>query len=115
MSCKTILMTEEQWADSQFSIVRHYGSCSINGEFFVIVDKHGKDIFECSLEAERQGREKAIEPGEPCDLVRRDYVPVYRKLGRDGFLAWLRNDGADHSLEAAYEYACIKLSKRLRK
>lgn len=112
MSCKTILMTEEQWANSQFSIVRRYGSCSINGEFFIIVDKRGKDIFECSLEAERQGRDKAI---EPCDLVRRDYVPVYRKLGREGFLAWLRDESADHSLEAAYEYACIKLSKRLRK
>ena len=39
MSCKTILMTEEQWANSQFSIVRRDGSCSINGEFFIIVDK----------------------------------------------------------------------------
>lgn len=115
MSGKTILMTEEQWANSQFSIVRRYGSCIINGEFFIIVDKRGKDIFECSLEAERQGRDKAIEPGEPCDLVRRDYVPVYRKLGRDGFLAWLRDESADHSLEAAYEYAGLKLPKKLRK
>lgn len=110
-----ILMTEEQWADSQFSIVMHYGSCSINGEFFIIVDKRGKDIFECSLEAERQGRDKAIEPGEPCDLIRRDYVPVYRKLGRDSFLAWLRDKNADHSLDAAYKYAGLKLAKKPRK
>ena len=82
-----------------------------NGEFFIIVDKRGKDIFECSLEAERQGRDKAIEPGEPCELVRRDYVPVYRKLGREGFLAWLRDESADHSLEAAYEYAGLKQRK----
>ena len=111
MSCKIILMTEEQWANSQISIVMRYGSCCINGEFFVIVDKRGKYIFECSLEAERQGRDKAIEPGEPCDLVCCDYVPVYRKLGREGFLAWLRDESADHSLDAAYKFAGLKQRK----
>ena len=61
-------MDEEYWCNSQFSISRHFGRIQINGIFYVICNKEGKDIFELSLEAERAGREKAIEPGEPADL-----------------------------------------------
>ena len=39
-------------------------------------------------EKERKG--KAIEPGEPCDLVREDFVKYYKKLKRDKFLAVLK-------------------------
>ena len=39
---------------------------------------------------ERKGKEKAIEPGEPCDLVREDFVKYYKKLRRDKFLAVLK-------------------------
>lgn len=84
-----ILITEEYWANTQFSIARYYGRVRINNTNYVIVNKDGKDIFECSIEAERQGREKAIEPGEPADLCREDFVPIYRKLGRDKFLQFL--------------------------
>ncbi len=84
-----IVMTEEYWANTQFSIARYYGRVRINNENYVIVNKDGKDIFECSEEAERQGREKAIEPGELADLCREDFVPIYRKLGRDKFLQFL--------------------------
>lgn len=37
-----------------------------------------------------QGKEKAIEPGEPCDLVREDFIKYYKKLKRDKFLAVLK-------------------------
>ena len=111
----TILMTEDYWASSPFSSVRYFGGCKINGKAYIIVDKRGRDVYECTDEAMRLGREKAIEPGEPCDLVRCDYVPVYRKLGRDKFLAWLRDESVDHSIAAAYEYAGMKLPKKLRK
>jgi len=56
---------------------------------YVIVDKRGHDIFECSMEADREGREKAIEPGEPADLVDTRYVKIYRKVGRDKFIELL--------------------------
>jgi hypothetical protein len=92
-------MTEEFWANSQFSIARYYGSVKINGHEYVIVNKEGKDIFQCSIEAEMAKREKAIEPGEPCDLVRSDFVPFYRKLGRDRFLSVLRNNRASNDKE----------------
>lgn len=85
-------MTEEYWANSQFSIARYYGEIKFNGHEYVIVNKDGKDIFECSCEAEKEGREKAIEPGEPCDLCRRDFVPLYRRLGRNAFLELLRTN-----------------------
>ena len=81
-----IVMTEEYWANSMFSIARYYGKISVDGFDYVIVDKRGHDIFECSIEAEKAGREKAIELGEPADLCRVEFVPIYRKLGRDGFL-----------------------------
>ena len=85
-----ILMTEEFWAESHFSIVRHTGTIKAFGRTYVIVNKEGKDIFECSAEAEKEGREKAIEPGEPCDLVDVKYVPIYREIGRDRFIEWVK-------------------------
>jgi hypothetical protein len=89
-----IVMTEEYWANSPFSVARYYGVIKVRGVDYIIVNKEGKDIYECSAEAEKAGREKAIEPGEPCDLVDRRYVPMYRKLGRDKFIEWV-NEGLD--------------------
>lgn len=99
-----ILMTEEYWANSQFSIARYYGRVRAFDDTYVIVNKEGKDIYECTLEAEREGREKAIEPGEPCDLVLQGFVTFYRKLGRDKFLEVLNehNDTSKEELEAVF-------------
>lgn len=87
-----ICMSEEYWASSMFSVVRHTGEISISGHVFIIVNKDGKDIFQCSHEANKAGRQKAIEPGEPADLVRRDFVKYYRRLKRDRFLQVLRDN-----------------------
>ena len=85
-----ILMEEGYWRNSQFSIAKYYGEIDvkIGGEKirYVIVNKEGKDIFECSAEAEKAGRDKAIEPGEPADLVDKRYVPAYRLMGRKAFI-----------------------------
>lgn len=89
-----ILMEEEFWRNSQFSIAKYYGriNVKIGGETieYVIVNKEGKDIFECSAEAEKAGRDKAIEPGEPADLVDKRYVPAYRKMGREAFIKMIK-------------------------
>ena len=87
-----IVMTEQYWANTQLSFVRHTGRVAIDGHEYIIVDKRGHDIFECSLEAQKAGREKAIEPGEPCDLCRTDFVPIYRKLGRESFLQFIQEN-----------------------
>ena len=87
-----IVMTAQYWANTQLSFVRHTGRVAIDGHEYIIVDKRGHDIFECSLEAQKAGREKAIEPGEPADLCRTDFVPIYRKLGRDLFLKFIQEN-----------------------
>lgn len=86
----TILMTEEYWASTQLSVVRHYGQINMNGVHYIIVNKEGKDIFECSHEAIREGRDKAIPPGEPCDLIDKRFQKYYRKMGRERFMQWLK-------------------------
>ena len=87
-------MTEEFWASSPFSVVRFTGVIKAYGREFIIVNKEGKDIFQLSAEAEKAGRAKAIEPGEPADLVDRRYVPIYRKLTREKFTEWVK-EGLD--------------------
>lgn len=81
-------MAESYWANTHLSIARYYGGIKYNGHEYVIVNKDGKDIFECSMIAEKEGRKKAIEPGQPADLCRIDFVPIYRQLGREKFLAF---------------------------
>ena len=85
-------MAEQFWANSQFSIARNTGRIRVDGQEYVICNKDGKDIFECSRDAEKAGREKAIEPGEPADLVRTDVLPIYRKLGRDAFIRFCKEN-----------------------
>ena len=101
-------MEEEYWRNSQFSIAKYYGRINVNigGETieYVIVNKEGKDIFECSAEAEKTGRDKAIEPGEPADLVDKRYVPAYRKMGRDAFIKMIKRHH-DLTPEIAMELA----------
>lgn len=98
-----IVMTEEFWANSQLSIARYYGRIKVDGHEYVIVDKRGWDIFACSMEAEKLGREKAIEPGEPADLCRADFVPLYKKLGRDAFLKFIKDHPEIDSVKKAKE------------
>lgn len=89
-----ILMEEGFWKNSQFSIAKYYGAINvkIGGEtiMYFIVNKEGKDMFECSKEAEKAGRENAIEPGEPADLVDCRYIPAYSKMGRDAFIKMIQ-------------------------
>jgi len=85
-----ILLTEESWMNSNLSIARHYGAINIQGHRYIIVDKKGRDLYECSRLADEEGREKAIESGEPADLIRADFQNMYRKLGRDKFIVILK-------------------------
>lgn len=100
-----ICMTEEYWANSYFSIARYYGQIKVGNHTYVIVNKEGKDIFECSAEADKASREKAIEPGEPADLLRKDFLKHYRRLGRDRFLEVLMQNPrtTDKELQKIYK------------
>lgn len=87
---ETILITEEYWANSQFSVARYCGGLTINSKKYIIVNKEGKDLWECSAEADRDGRDKAIEPGEPADLILQELQPIYKALGRDKFIEYIK-------------------------
>ena len=100
MSNAPILMTEEFWANSQLSIVRYYGEITLDGRKYIIVDKHGRDIYECSAIAEREGREKAIEPGEPADLILATLRFAYRKLGRDRIIELIKECKTEEEIKA---------------
>lgn len=103
-----ICMSEEFWAGSHLSIARYYGRVKFGGHDYVIVNKEGKDIFQCSFEAEKEGREKAIEAGEPADLCRTDFVKYYKLLGRDKFLSVLKENQYTSDDELKKIYKTIK-------
>lgn len=86
---QAIVITEEFWANSQLSIARYFGQVNVDGHTYIIVNKEGKDIYELSEEAEKEGRRKVIAPGEPADLCRVDFIRYYRKLGREEMLKFL--------------------------
>lgn len=64
-----LVMAEEYWVNTQLSVARHYGQVRLNGHRYIIVNKRGMDIWECTHEANLLGRDKAIPAGEPCDLI----------------------------------------------
>ena len=100
MSNEPLLMTEEFWANSQLSIARYYGEITFNGRKYIIVDKHGRDLFECSAIADKEGREKAIEPGEPADLILSTLRFAYRKLGRDRIISLIKDGKTEEEIKA---------------
>jgi hypothetical protein len=102
-----ICMAEQYWAYSHFSIARYYGRINVHGQEYFIVNKDGIDVFALSAMAEKSGKEKAIEPGEPCDLVRVDFIKYYKKLKRDRFIAILK----EHPHASAKELKTIMEEK----
>lgn len=95
MKTTPIMMTEEYWANSQFSIARYYGGITIGKKDYRIVNKQGRDLFELSDPESKYyvgDNNKAIEPGEPADLVLKEWIPIYRKLGRERFIEMLQNN-----------------------
>lgn len=91
-----ILLTEESWRNSPLSTARICGAVRVNGHVYSIVDKQGTDLFTLSAKAEKEGRDKAIEAGEPCDLVRNDFISYYKTLGRDRFIEVLKEHPYDN-------------------
>lgn len=78
---KTILLTKESWMNSHLSVAKYSGGVQVTGEdgktrTLLIVNKEGKDLTQVG-----------IPPGEPADLVDKEFIPLYKKLGRDLFIA----------------------------
>ena len=100
MSNAPLLMTEECWANSQLSVARDFGGITFAGRKYIIVDKLGRDLFECSDIADREGRDKTIEPGEPADLILSTLRFAYRKLGRERIIALIKDGKTEAEIKA---------------
>lgn len=77
---KTILFTKESWLRSQLSVAKYSGGVQIADEdgkkrTFLIVNKEGKDLNQVSIPA-----------SEPADLIDKEFIPLYKKLGRSLFI-----------------------------
>lgn len=105
-------MTEAFWANSHLSVARHYGRVRFQGVEYIIVNKDGKDIFQCAAEAKRAGRTNAIESGEPADLLDKRFLSYYRKLGRDRFIEILQQSlhDSDTAMLALFKTAVKDLN-----
>lgn len=89
-----ILIEEGYWANSQLSVARYFGGLQFNGKEYKIVNNDGITVEELSNPQSKNyvGNGKyAIPPGEPADLVMDEWIPVYRKLGRDKFVKLLKD------------------------
>ena len=78
---KTILFTKEHWLCSQLSVAKYTGGVQITGDdgkkrIFLVVNQEGKDLSQVSIPA-----------GDPADLVDKEFIPLYKKLGRVLFIA----------------------------
>lgn len=89
---KPILMTEENWKNSQLSPAGRYGGINWGDTPYVVVDETGTTLFELSTLQAKDGREWLIPPGKPADLVVEEFVPFYKKLGREKFVEILRQN-----------------------
>lgn len=77
---KVILFAKESWMNSQLSVAKYSGGVQVVGEggkkrTFFIVNKEGKDLTQAG-----------IPEGEPADLVDKEFIPLYKKLGRTLFI-----------------------------
>ena len=77
---KAILFTKESWMNTQLSVAKYSGGVQIVDEggkkrTFFVVNKDGKDLTQAD-----------ISEGEPADLVDKEFIPLYKKLGRTLFI-----------------------------
>ena len=97
-----LVITQEVWMNGYLSVARHYGRVNVYGHDYWIVDKFGRDVYECTHLANKYGWDKAIPAGEPADLCRRDFMKTYRKLGRDKVIELLKQGKSKEEID---EYA----------
>ena len=87
-------MTEEYWKNSQFSVAQYYGCMVLNGKHYSIVNKEGITVRELSIPGSPHyvSGDKVIPPGEPCDMILNEWIPVYKALGRDKTIELIKHN-----------------------
>ena len=77
---KTIVIAKEAWLCSQLSIAKYSGGIDISDE------EKGKRHFP-AVDGKGQPYQGKRIPSTPADLVDKEFLPFYRKLGRDKFIS----------------------------
>jgi hypothetical protein len=90
ITTETIIYPEEYWMNSQLSIARHYGGCIINDKGYIIVNKDGVSMRKLADKAKLG--DVLIPAGEPSDLILKEWQPIYRALGRDKFIEYIKTN-----------------------
>ena len=77
---KVIILTKESWMNTQLSVAKYSGGVQIVDEggkkrTFFVVNKDGKDLTQTG-----------IPEGDTADLVDKEFIPLYKKLGRTLFI-----------------------------
>ena len=77
---KVIMLTKESWMNTQLSVAKYSVGVQIVDEggkkrTFFVVNKDGKDLTQTG-----------IPEGDPSDLVDKEFIPLYKKLGRTLFI-----------------------------
>lgn len=75
-----LLMKQEYWMSTYFSVARHTGGVKINGKDYIVVDKFGRSLYETS-----------IPEGETADLIYVGLQKSYKQLGREAIIKALNN------------------------
>ena len=71
---------------SYFSVAKFSGGITVTGEGgkereLFVVNKEGKTLMQVGIPA-----------GEPADLVDKEFIPLYKKLGREKFIEIVKNN-----------------------
>jgi hypothetical protein len=74
--------------NSHLSIARFYGGAIINGKEYVIVNKEGVSMRDLADKA--KFGDILIPEGEPADLILKEWQPIYKALGRDKFIEYIK-------------------------
>lgn len=90
ITTETIIYPEEYWMNSIFSIARYYGGCTIKGKDYIIVNKEGESMRDLADKAKLG--DVLIPEGEPADLILVEWQPIYRALGRDTFIEYIKTN-----------------------
>ena len=102
---ETIIYTKEGWITSILSIACCYGGCIIKGKEYIIVNKEGVSMRKVADKA--KDGDMLIPEGEPADLILVEWQPIYKALGRDKFIEYIKGH---HDLKEAKKY--VKLLKK---
>lgn len=115
-----ICISEKQWANGYLSIAKYHGGIKAFGHEYRIVNNRGVTLYELSDPHSKfyvgDGDRKAIEPGESADLCRTDFIPFYKKLGRETFVKVLKEHphASDTELKKIYKELTGRLSKKTK-